>query len=132
MHLSSAGLIAEEEWVRTGRVRSDVQLDAFVVMPDHFHAIIRVEAPAKTPRPCRGPAARSLDAIMKQYKSQVARRIEAACGISAYDVWQRGFHEWVIRDPRHLNACRSYVANNPLRWNEKGPTTGRPCAEISR
>jgi REP element-mobilizing transposase RayT len=118
MVLSRPGQIAEEEWVHTAAVRKDVELDAFVFMPDHFHAIIRVEAPSTT-TPSRGPVARSLGAIIKLYKSCSARRIHSETGLSGRDVWQRGFHEWVIRGPRHLRACRIYIERNPNRWRDK-------------
>lgn len=121
---SRAGEIAAEEWLRTAKVRYDVQLDAFVFMPDHFHAIIRVESDDARPKPCRGPVARSLGAIIKVYKSHAARRVQSETGFSARDLWQRGFHEWVIRGPRHLNACRAYIANNPIRWEYDGGDGG--------
>ena len=38
--LSNMGNIAFDEWLRTARVRSNVELDAFVVMPNHIHGII--------------------------------------------------------------------------------------------
>jgi putative transposase len=38
--LSAAGKIVEEEWLRTAELRDNVELDAFVVMPNHFHAIV--------------------------------------------------------------------------------------------
>jgi putative transposase len=38
--LTPVGEIVREEWLRTGEMRPDVWLDAFVVMPDHFHAIV--------------------------------------------------------------------------------------------
>lgn len=38
--LSDIGVIVEEEWLRTAEVRDDIILDEFVVMPDHFHALV--------------------------------------------------------------------------------------------
>jgi len=42
MILSEIGKIAEQEWIKTPEIRPDMnlELDAFVVMPNHFHAII--------------------------------------------------------------------------------------------
>lgn len=117
---SIAGRIAAEEWSRIAKVRDDVTLDAFVFMPDNLHAIIRVESPDRRPAACRGPVARSLGAVIKVYKSHAARRIESETGFCGREVWQRGFHERVIRGLWHLGACRKYVALNPVRWNKKG------------
>ena len=40
MMFSECGRVVEEEWLRTAEVRKNVELDAYVVMPNHFHAII--------------------------------------------------------------------------------------------
>ena len=42
MILSEIGEIANDEWLKTPSIRQDmnITLDEFVVMPDHFHAII--------------------------------------------------------------------------------------------
>ena len=37
VRLSDCGLVAREEWLRTARVRTEIDLDAFVVMPNHLH-----------------------------------------------------------------------------------------------
>jgi len=40
VNLSEAGLIVNAEWCRTAELRSDVALDAFIIMPDHFHGLV--------------------------------------------------------------------------------------------
>jgi REP element-mobilizing transposase RayT len=30
--------------------------------------------------------------------------------------WQRNYYEQIIRNDRHLNAIRNYIANNPADW----------------
>ena len=42
MHLSDIGRILKEEWFRSKDIRSelDLNLDNYVIMPDHFHGII--------------------------------------------------------------------------------------------
>jgi putative transposase len=55
MVLSGFGQVAEAEWQRTGQLRPYVTLDSYVVMPNHFHAILWLEPPmSDTPR--RGTA----------------------------------------------------------------------------
>lgn len=44
MHLSEAGKIVVEEWLRSQEVRAEVILGEWVVMPDHFHAIVRLDS----------------------------------------------------------------------------------------
>ena len=42
MHVNTFGRIVADEWQHTATVRSNVTLDAFVVMPNHVHGIIRI------------------------------------------------------------------------------------------
>jgi REP element-mobilizing transposase RayT len=54
MRLSAAGRIVEAEWWRLGRQFPNIRLDAFVLMPNHVHAIIIIHENANTvgsPRP---------------------------------------------------------------------------------
>jgi REP element-mobilizing transposase RayT len=38
--LNAFGRIVAEEWSRTGVLRQDVQVDEFIVMPNHVHGIL--------------------------------------------------------------------------------------------
>src|SRR5450759_3310369 len=44
--LNDIGLIVEAEWRRTAGMRPEVALDTFTVMPNHLHALLRVEGPS--------------------------------------------------------------------------------------
>jgi REP element-mobilizing transposase RayT len=50
MRLNEMGEIVKEEWEKTAKLRDGVELGAFVVMPNHFHAIVHIveESPAAT------------------------------------------------------------------------------------
>lgn len=43
MEPSALGQVVEAEWLQTARVRPNVALDAFVVMPNHVHGIVLIE-----------------------------------------------------------------------------------------
>jgi putative transposase len=40
MVLSEEGMVVQEEWLNLPNLRPGVGLDEFVVMPNHFHAIL--------------------------------------------------------------------------------------------
>ena len=42
MQLSEIGEIVADEWVKTEQIRSNVELDEWVIMPNHFHGIIMI------------------------------------------------------------------------------------------
>ena len=46
-------------------------------------------------------------------------------------VWQRNYHERVIRNERELNAIRQYIQDNPARWAEDAENPGRRTWEQS-
>jgi putative transposase len=83
MVLNEWGAIVREEWLRTAIVRINIELDAFVVMPNHMHGIIVIVDNDGTIGPTRrvapthatGPKSGSVGAIIGQFKSIVTKRI---------------------------------------------------------
>jgi hypothetical protein len=57
-----------------------------------------------------------LGAIVGNFKSVTARRINRVRGTPGAPVWQRNYYEHVVRDERALNVIRQYIADNPARW----------------
>lgn len=104
VRLSNLGQLIQEEWRVTPQLRPAVQLDQFIVMPNHFHAILWLIG--DTPPP--------LGRVIAGFKSAVSRHAKRA-GL-AQDVWQRNFHERVIRGERELRAIQQYVIDNPGQW----------------
>ena len=48
MILNELGRIVQEEWKKTPAIRREMELDAFVVMPDHIHGIVIIrESPVE-------------------------------------------------------------------------------------
>ena len=74
------------------------------------------------PRPCpyykrpRGVTPGSLGAIVGNFKSVTARRINRIRRTPGMPVWQRNYYEHVVRNESGLNAIRQYIAGNPARW----------------
>lgn len=136
VQLNETGRLVESVWLQTATVRPDIELDAYVVMPNHFHAIFfihespgvpgathrvapttnHVAAAGKTHRPT-GPEPRSVGAIIAQFKSLVTKRINLTQQHLDGSVWQRNYYEHVIRDEKSLNRIREYIATNALRWD---------------
>jgi len=71
---------------------------------------------APTTEPPRGPAPRSLGAIIGQFKSLATKRINVLRGTPGARVWQRNYWEHIIRNERTLEAIRRYIVYNPARW----------------
>ena len=42
--LKPAGVIANEEWLATPLIRPNIEIDEFIIMPNHIHGIIRIKS----------------------------------------------------------------------------------------
>jgi len=73
-------------------------------------------SPLPVPAPPRGPAPGSIPAIVGSFKSAAARRVNLLRGTPEEPVWQRNYHEHIIRNTRALRRIRRYIAENPGRW----------------
>ncbi len=124
MHPTDFGRITRDEWRRTKRVRDNVALDTFVVMPNHVHGIVVIthrpdrcsESPFAPTREFRSPS-HTLGAIVRGFKGAATRRINRRRGTPGEPVWQRGYYEHVIRTRRALDRIRRYIRQNPARWH---------------
>ena len=66
--------------------------------------------------PRRRTESGSLGAIVRSFKARVTRDVRAARATTDA-VWQRNYHEHVIRSEAALKRIREYIATNPARWN---------------
>lgn len=62
-----------------------------------------------------GPQKRSLGSLMAGFKSAVTKRINKTRKKSNIFVWQRNYHERIIRNDIELNEKREYIRNNPVK-----------------
>lgn len=65
-----------------------------------------------------GAPAGSLGAIVGNFKSLTARRINAIRHLPGMPVWQDNYYEHIIRNERALAAIRAYIIDNPAHWAE--------------
>ena len=117
MQLNQLGRIVEQEWQRTAELRPYVDLDAFVVMPNHIHGVIVIaEQNTDAGGSVKLLAAKSLGAIIGQFKGSVTKRIRFQEGLQGIIVWQRNYHDHVVRNDKSLQRIREYIAYNPENW----------------
>jgi hypothetical protein len=62
-------------------------------------------------------SARSLGSLIGGYKTIVTIRINQIRGSTGAPVWQRNYHDHIIRNEAELSRIREYIRNNPLRWD---------------
>ncbi|MFA9391378.1 MAG: transposase [Prolixibacteraceae bacterium] len=148
MQLSEIGEIVENEWVETFKIRSDMnlQMGKYVVMPNHFHAIITIGENEyntkngtergmglKTERAmgCGTDRRDAMHRVSITTKNQfgpqtknlasIIRGFKSAVTINARKIntnfaWQSRFHDHVIRDENEYQRIQQYIINNPKKW----------------
>lgn len=130
MQLNAVGKIAHTCWKAIPVHFPRVEIDEFVVMPNHLHGVIVIDennavgATHASPLQKRsGPIPGSLGAIVGAFKSAVTRQISKQFGRLGHPIWQRNYHDRIIRDEDELHRIREYVHYNPLLWaqDEENP-----------
>jgi len=121
--LSEIGGLVAEEWKKTPSIRPIIGLDEWVVMPNHIHGIIVINAAVETPRrgvsteaalPKSNLKSGSLGAIVGQFKSVCTKRLWDS-GYKKFG-WQPRFYDHIIRSEKALREIRQYILNNPIKW----------------
>jgi len=130
--LNSYGAIVREELERSTEIRPGFVLHAFVVMPNHLHALadlpeveegmgVGETVGAHSCAPLHAGfrrQGRSLASFVAQFKATVTRRINAERATPGQAVWQRNYYEHIVRDDEDLSRIREYIEENPRRWAE--------------
>ena len=128
MVLNQIGKIVAEEWLNTPNIRTNFQLDEWIIMPNHLHGIVMICNPEKNNLETQDfgiifedkkkQKSNSLGVFIGGFKASVTKRIN--CYRHTYDIplWQRNYYESVIRDENHLEKVRKYIINNPISWQE--------------
>jgi REP element-mobilizing transposase RayT len=143
--LNDAGRMVLSTWDELPKYYSGVEIDAFVMMPNHIHGIIvitndvmpdeKMYPPAAGLRsyvgaglPCpnpdgvtkkgagTAPLRRSLGQVVAYFKYQSTKSINQFSGTVGSRLWQCNYYEHIIRNEEELNQVREYVRNNPMQW----------------
>ena len=104
-NLNELGKIIQEQIMQIPSHYESVILDHFVVMPNHIHMIIGLNGSGS-----------DLTHVIGQYKSGVTRIIRKTK--PDIEVWQRSFHDHVIRNQKEYEKIWNYIEGNPMKWDE--------------
>jgi putative transposase len=109
--------IADDYWNKIPVHYPFVELDEYVIMPNHIHGILFFNKPDKTdwvPNKF-GTQSKNLGAVIRGFKSTV----KSYANDNQIDFsWQPRFHDEIIKDERALHNIRRYLIHNPDKWIE--------------
>jgi len=96
---------------------SGLELDAFMVMPNHVHGVIVLVGAGLALPNQEGAAsgAPTLGDTARVFKSLSAVRVNRFL-MRTGPLWQRNYYEHIIRNENSLNKVREYIINNPAQW----------------
>ncbi len=117
MQMNGIGQIVQDAWNGLPHHYPHIELDAFIVMPNHVHGIVVItdHGGAGLPRPYKKRKI-TLGQIVAYFKYKATKQINEWRDTPALPVWQRNYYEHVIRGKDELNRTREYIAHNPARW----------------
>ncbi len=120
MKLNSFGAFAQNELNKLPYHFCYTELDKYIIMPNHIHAIIIIVGNGldhsennKTERSRPFP---TIPKILGLYKSGVSRSIHLIN--PDIKVWQKSYHDHVIRNMQDYQRIWEYINTNPLKWEE--------------
>ena len=143
MQLNDAGRMVENEWLKLPERFKNVELHEYVVMPNHFHAILEIvgatlvvaqnddDAQPGQPQPGQpqgiAPTGtqknKTVGDMVGAFQSIVT--VEYIRGVKTlgwqpFDgkLWQRNYWEHIIRNEQSYQNISEYIINNPAKWND--------------
>jgi len=108
--LTGLGEAVLKEIEETHTHYDSVVVDKFVVMPNHVHLIVLINGDDGTPG-----VSRTTNALIPRFVTMIKKKTNKAFGS---DVWQRSFHDHIIRDESEYLRIWQYIDGNPALWSE--------------
>ena len=163
MQLNAAGEMIAKWWKKISEKFPDILLDEFIIMPNHFHAIVEntgakffsntdidvranpcvrpkdegqgndTDLPSDTGQTqgsqipntgqTQGSAPTGLYSIVQWFKTMSTNEYIRNVKNSDWEpfdkkVWQRNYHEHIIRNQQSYQMISEYIKSNPTRWEQ--------------
>jgi REP element-mobilizing transposase RayT len=122
VELNMLGEEVRRNWLSTPSLRRGVELGPYVVMPNHLHAIVRTprsthDATTELDDLGRPVVRQTLGSIIRGFKSSTTSRLNKIRQMDEPGrIWQRNYHEHVIRNQAEYRHIADYIRANPARW----------------
>lgn len=131
MMLNKVGRMIEKWWWELKNKFTEIELDEYMIMPNHFHGIIMLVGAdlCVSPNDPKGEHIGSpLPKIVQWFKTMTTNEYIHGVKRNIYAqinkrLWQRNYYEHIIRNEDDLKQVREYVLYNPLKWelDEENP-----------
>lgn len=118
MHLNELGEYVGRCWKWLGRHFPHVSLDEWILMPNHLHGVIVINADDGGSRTAPTAVKRKpLGRLIGAFKTVSTDGFNQRNGTTGESLWQRDFYDHIVRNEDELEKIRDYIRANPLKWN---------------
>ena len=104
--ISNYGLICDKYINNINNKYENVTVDKYVIMPNHIHLIIFLHGTMKASSPTK-----NIKDIIRSFKTMVTKEIGTS-------IWQRSYHDHIIRDKNDYQKIWEYIDTNVQRWDK--------------
>ncbi|MBS3780838.1 MAG: transposase [Desulfovermiculus sp.] len=116
LELNAQGRMVNAVWNEIPERYPGLDLDEYIIMPNHFHAVVIFNA-------CDQGSKYSLPDIVHRLKVFTTKRYAEGVKKNGWPgfpgrLWQRNYWERVIRKEKELEAIRDYIHHNPAKWED--------------
>ncbi len=116
MELNNIGMIVEKKWQEIPIHFPYIEVDSYVVMPNHVHGIIiNIGIGARHASPLQTEI-QPLGVVVGSFKSAVTKYVHDLGWFINRRIWQRNYYEHIIRDEDDYQHITEYINNNPFNW----------------
>ena len=105
MNLSACGQVVDSAIKEIPKHYAAVSLDHYVVMPNHVHLLLQIN----TLESGRAMHAPTISTVVQQLKGAVTKHI-------GHSVWQKLFHDHIVRGDKDYAMIWEYIENNLTKW----------------
>lgn len=141
MLLNDKGQMVRKWWAELVNKFRDIELDEFIIMPNHMHGIISIVGadlrvcptdlrvcPDNNANSTNNPMEKGehtgspLHKIIQWFKTMTTGEYFKNIKVKQWApvnkrLWQRNYYEHIIRNEKELTEIRQYILNNPLKWD---------------
>ena len=113
IQLSDVGKIVDAYIQKISHQYPHINVDQYIIMPDHIHMILTITQQANNT---------TISTVIGWFKYQTTKQINILYDTLGQRIWQRSYHDHIVRNEQDYQNIAQYIQNNPLKWANKHQT----------
>ncbi len=114
IYLSDYGNIVNDRIVEMNKIYENIMVEKYTILPNHIHLLIHIDnnvknkiGTSRTPSPTNVAIPSFVSTLKRLTNKQIGENI-----------WQRSYHDHIIRNEHDYLEIWQYIENNPKKWQE--------------